>query len=150
MQINTVFLVVVVVVDDDDLKDTERVETPPRFLTVSFQGMFVAFRADVHMTSDRNSYVRNAKRELDREVQTPAPLSPRHSLPATAGNGRGWRIWGRHVDTGFVLFCFFSPLKKHLNLFSLCQQTAPLFMSLFVPRHKGPSKSRLISCEISP
>lgn len=104
MQINTVFLVVVVVVDDDDLKDAERVETPPRFLTVSFQAMFIVFRAVVHMTSDRNSYVRNAKRELDREVQTQAPLSPRHSLPVTAGNGCGWRIWGRHVDTGFVFF----------------------------------------------
>lgn len=95
-----------VVVDDDDLKDAERAETPPRFLTVSFQGMFVVFRAVVHMTGDRNSYVRNAKRELDREVQTPAPLSPRHSLPVTAGNGCGWRIWGRHVDTGGG---FFSP-----------------------------------------
>lgn len=129
MQINTVFLVAVVVVDDDDLKDAEMVETPPplpRFLTVSFWGMFVVFRAVVHMTSDRNSYVRNAKRELDREVQTLAPLSPRHSLPATVGNGCGWRIWGRHVDTGFGFF-FFSPKEAFELVFSLSTNSASFY-----------------------
>lgn len=87
MRINTVFLLVaVVVVDDDDLKDAERVETPPRFLTVSFQGMFVVFRVVVHMTSDRNSYVRNAERELDRE-----PGSPFTSAQLASHSGR-W-VW---------------------------------------------------------
>lgn len=113
-----------VVVDDDDLKDAERVETPPRLFLLCFQRMVVVFRAVVHMTSDRNSYVRNAKRERDREVQTPAPLSPRHSLPVTAGSGCGWRIWGRHVDTG----CFFSPPKEAFELvFSLSTNSASLY-----------------------
>lgn len=70
------------------------------------------------------------RESLIEKFKPPAPLSPRHSLPVTAGNGCGWQIWGRHVDTGFGLCFFFPPLKMHLNLFSLCQQTAPLFMSL--------------------
>lgn len=44
----------------------------------------VLFWLVVHMTSDRNSSVRNAERALDREVQNAAPLSPRQSLPVAA------------------------------------------------------------------
>lgn len=85
------FLAVALIVADNDPKAAQRFADDTTVSDSLSLGegvgggeLFSVFWLVVHMTSDRNSYVRSAERALDREVQNLAPLSPRRSLPVTA------------------------------------------------------------------